>query len=114
MRLDGDAALLSRSMASSNCSDMSRVAIVPVMCNNRSESVVFPWSMWAMMLKLRMCAASICKRLNLNPTLLLNQEIQSPTRARQDRGNVREEKEISILRDLRFGVRTGLPVNSSP
>ena len=33
---------------------MSRVATVPVRCNNRSESVVFPWSMWAMMLKLRM------------------------------------------------------------
>jgi hypothetical protein len=35
------------------------VLIVPVRCSNRTESVVFPWSMWAMMLKLRMCAASI-------------------------------------------------------
>src|SRR5882724_6239290 len=49
----------SRSIESSNCSSMSRVVIVPVRCSNLSESVVFPWSIWAMMLKFLMCAASI-------------------------------------------------------
>src|SRR6266516_6056364 len=49
----------SRSIESSNCSCMSRSEIVPVRLSKRSDSVVFPWSMWAMMLKLRMCDASI-------------------------------------------------------
>src|ERR1017187_4815678 len=49
----------SRSIESSSCASMSRVAMVPVRCKSRSESVVFPWSIWAMMLKFRMCAASI-------------------------------------------------------
>src|SRR6185503_15109861 len=47
----------SRSMASSICSCMSRAATAPVRCRRRSESVVFPWSMCAMMLKLRICGA---------------------------------------------------------
>src|SRR5439155_22774067 len=49
----------SRSIESSNCSCISRSEIVPVRWSKRSESVVFPWSMWAMMLKLRTCAVSI-------------------------------------------------------
>src|SRR5665213_270628 len=49
----------SRSMESSNCSSISRVAIVPVLCRSRSERVVFPWSIWAMMLKFLICAQSI-------------------------------------------------------
>src|SRR4029078_13462170 len=47
----------SRSMASSIWSCMSRAATAPVRCSRRSESVVFPWSMCAMMLKLRICGA---------------------------------------------------------
>src|SRR5436189_5977362 len=49
----------SRSMASSICADMSRSATVPVRFKRRSDSVVFPWSIWAMMLKLRIWAESI-------------------------------------------------------
>ena len=48
-----------RSMPSSNWSSMSRSEMVPVRKSRRSESVVFPWSIWAMMLKFLMCAASI-------------------------------------------------------
>src|SRR5437763_4565898 len=40
---------------------MSRVMIVPVRCRRRSERVVFPGSIWAIMLKLRICAASIVR-----------------------------------------------------
>src|SRR6059058_3570313 len=54
----------SRSIESSNCSCMSRSEMVPVRWSKRSDSVVFPWSMWAMMLKLRMCAASIVQMRN--------------------------------------------------
>src|SRR5208282_4956755 len=78
----------SRSIASSNCSDMSRVAMVPVMCNRRSESVVLPWSMWAMMLKFLMCAASMCaSNRGIGFTM---QRI----RAQQDNRKAVEEKEI--------------------
>ena len=34
---------------------MSRAETVPVRSKSRSLSVVFPWSMWAMMEKLRIC-----------------------------------------------------------
>src|ERR1700693_313315 len=43
----------SRSIASSTCSSICRRPIVLVTSSKRSESVVFPWSMWAMMQKLR-------------------------------------------------------------
>src|SRR5262245_54209570 len=43
----------SRSMASSTCSFMSFDEIVCVISSRRSASVDFPWSMWAMMQKLR-------------------------------------------------------------
>jgi hypothetical protein len=44
----------SRSMSSSVCSFISRSVIVPVRSKSRSARVDFPWSMWAMMQKLRM------------------------------------------------------------
>ena len=49
----------SKSIASRCCAWSVRSSTVPVDWSNRSDRVVFPWSMWAMMLKLRMCAASI-------------------------------------------------------
>src|ERR1051326_7051105 len=49
----------SRSIESSNWSSISRVVMVPVRCSKRSESVVFPWSIWAMMLVFKMDAAHI-------------------------------------------------------
>ena len=48
----------SRSIESSNWSCFSRMWIVPVRSSNRSESVVFPWSIWAMMQKLRVSFGS--------------------------------------------------------
>ncbi len=51
----------SRSMVSSNCSRMSRSATVPVRWRKRSASVDLPWSMWAMMQKLRMRARSVIR-----------------------------------------------------
>ena len=44
----------SRSIESRNCSAFSRWLSAPVRSRRRSESVVFPWSMWAMIEKLRM------------------------------------------------------------
>ena len=44
----------SRSMESRNCSLISRLVRAPVFSMSRSESVVLPWSMWAMIEKLRM------------------------------------------------------------
>src|SRR5260221_13790649 len=49
----------SRSMLSSTCSCMSRSEMVPVTCNNRSASVLLPWSICAMMQKLRIFEESI-------------------------------------------------------
>src|SRR3984957_7150587 len=43
----------SRSIASSICSSIWRCPIVRVISSSRSDSVVFPWLMWAMMQKLR-------------------------------------------------------------
>ena len=43
----------SMSMLSRSCSCMSLLATVPVSWRRRSASVDLPWSMWAMMLKLR-------------------------------------------------------------
>src|SRR4051794_33867923 len=44
----------SRSIESSSCSRMSREATVWVISRMRSARVDFPWSMWAMIEKLRM------------------------------------------------------------
>src|SRR6476620_3690081 len=44
----------SMSIESRNCARMSRALTAPVTSRIRSLSVVFPWSMWAMTLKLRM------------------------------------------------------------
>ena len=49
----------SMSIESSSCSFMSRSATVPVDWISRSASVDLPWSMWATMEKLRMCAGSV-------------------------------------------------------
>ena len=57
----------SRSMSSSTCADMSRLEIVPVISSKRSASVDLPWSMWAMMQKLRIRAGSIWLQ-GSNPT----------------------------------------------
>src|ERR1700681_1714197 len=46
----------SRSIASSSCSSISRFSTVLVNSSSRSERVVLPWSMCAMMQKLRTCA----------------------------------------------------------
>jgi len=43
----------SRSIESRNCSVISRWLSAPVRSSRRSESVVLPWSMWAMIEKLR-------------------------------------------------------------
>src|SRR4051794_10870317 len=47
----------SRSMESSSCGRWSRGSTAPVISRMRSASVDFPWSMWAMIEKLRMLAA---------------------------------------------------------
>src|SRR3989338_2136406 len=49
----------SRSMESRICSCILRFSTVPVISSMRSESVDLPWSMWAMIQKLRMCFWSI-------------------------------------------------------
>src|SRR5450759_9706 len=49
----------SRSILSRSCSFMSRAATVPVTSRTRSASVDLPWSMWAMMLKLRMWSSAV-------------------------------------------------------
>ena len=43
----------SMSMRSRYCARMSRSETTPVICSMRSASVDLPWSMWAMMQKLR-------------------------------------------------------------
>src|SRR3989304_3658300 len=48
----------SKSIVSRTCSVISRSETVPVSCSRRSARVDFPWSMWAMMQKLRMCDVS--------------------------------------------------------
>src|SRR3954451_22981152 len=45
----------SRSIESSSCGRWLRGSTVPVISRMRSASVDFPWSMWAMIEKLRMC-----------------------------------------------------------
>src|SRR3954447_26945 len=45
----------SRSIESSSCGRWLRASTVPVSSRMRSASVDFPWSMWAMIEKLRMC-----------------------------------------------------------
>ena len=51
----------SRSIESSNWSCLSRSAIVPVLSSKRSDRVVLPWSMCAMMQKLRVRSMDIRK-----------------------------------------------------
>src|SRR5207245_10939908 len=48
----------SSSMSSRNCADISRAETAPVASRMRSASVDFPWSMWAMIEKLRMRVGS--------------------------------------------------------
>jgi hypothetical protein len=48
----------SKSMLSRSCAAMSRAATVLVASSSRSARVLFPWSMWAMMLKFRIRALS--------------------------------------------------------
>src|SRR5512143_1427452 len=50
------------SILSRNWSTFSRSVSVPVYSINRSARVDFPWSMWAMMEKLRMCSMRILPR----------------------------------------------------
>ena len=49
----------SRSIESRYCSRISRMSTAPVTSRMRSDSVDFPWSMWAMMEKLRIRASSM-------------------------------------------------------
>ncbi len=46
-------------LSSSTCSVISRAVSAPVISRIRSESVVFPWSMWATIEKLRMREGSV-------------------------------------------------------
>src|SRR5258708_39921246 len=57
----------SRSMESRNCSVISREVKAPVRSIRRSERVVLPWSMWAMMEKFRMRARSVIRASALPP-----------------------------------------------
>src|SRR5579875_3510607 len=52
----------SRSMASSTCACISRAVSAPVISSRRSESVDLPWSICAMIAKLRMCLLSMKKK----------------------------------------------------
>ena len=56
-------------MLSSTWEVISRSEIVPVSCNIRSARVDLPWSMWAMMEKLRICMVKTEPYLTANPTL---------------------------------------------
>src|SRR4051794_40769870 len=49
----------SMSIRSRYCARMSRSETTPVICSIRSASVDLPWSMWAMMQKLRIAAGSV-------------------------------------------------------
>ena len=49
----------SMSMRSRYCAFMSRGCTTPVACSMRSASVDLPWSMWAMMQKLRITEGSV-------------------------------------------------------
>src|SRR5579883_1419572 len=79
----------SRSMASSACSSMSRISIVRVTSSNRSERVVLPWSMCAIMQKLRTLSAtsSRCGAVMLvaGEGLRTNQEVVDHPKDRQQR-----------------------------
>src|SRR6185312_106463 len=55
----------SRSIESRTCSRICRGSTVLVISRMRSASVDFPWSMWAMIEKFRMCAWSAIRRSNL-------------------------------------------------
>src|SRR5213594_239838 len=52
----------SRSMPSSTWSDISLLESAPVSSSIRSDSVVLPWSMWAMMQKFRISRGSMGSR----------------------------------------------------
>ena len=49
----------SMSIRSRYCARAARASTTPVSCSIRSASVDLPWSMWAMMQKLRMIAGSV-------------------------------------------------------
>src|SRR5262245_32585115 len=49
----------SRSIPSRTCSDISLLDSAPVSSRIRSDSVVLPWSMWAMMQKFRISRGSM-------------------------------------------------------
>ena len=49
----------SMSIRSRYCARICRPSTTPVSCSMRSASVDLPWSMWAMMQKLRMRAGSV-------------------------------------------------------
>ena len=49
----------SMSIRSRYCARALRSSTTPVSCSIRSASVDLPWSMWAMMQKLRMVAGSV-------------------------------------------------------
>lgn len=49
----------SMSMRSRYCARICRASTTPVSCNMRSASVDLPWSMWAMMQKLRINAGGV-------------------------------------------------------
>ena len=60
--LDRDAALALEVHESSSCACIARGSTVWVVSRMRSASVDFPWSMWAMIEKFRMCAWSATSR----------------------------------------------------
>src|SRR5450759_112810 len=57
----------SMSIESSTCSTMSRSSIVCVNCSTRSASVDLPWSMCAMIEKLRMSVGSVMAAYHTSP-----------------------------------------------
>src|SRR5882672_2726607 len=67
----------SRSMPSRTWSDISRCVKAPVSSRMRSDRVVLPWSMWAMMQKFRMSRGSIvsARFLELEPGIGVDREV---------------------------------------
>src|SRR3954470_5929584 len=66
-------------MESSTCSCISRAINDPVSSRRRSESVDFPWSIWAMIAKLRMCLRSIWCEQERGANLYSNRHCFRPT-----------------------------------
>src|SRR5436309_12853333 len=76
----------SRSMESSTCARMSRDSTVCVISRMRSASVDFPWSMWAMIEKLRMRAWSAMRTLRLGADA--EEALQRRDAARREAGGL--------------------------